>query len=230
MSRASWLGALMMCGVLGCGEQREQAPVDSVTLAAETHTPRRPAGPTSSAPTSGAPTSAPSDAPTAAPVAEADVKALGLSPDGERALRTLLTSPHFGGWAVGAAGSPTPPVVALRTLSKEKEAARALSFVLGHGTLAGQLMALAGLFDADPPTFKRELARYRAMTGEVRLMTSGCDPGGDLVSVAEVLDKKGAAQLTGPDDDLGKWSQRNPKVPLELDLAGGGYTVVMRPR
>lgn len=158
------------------------------------------------------------------------VAALGLTAEGTEALRTLAAAPHFGGWAVGAAGSPTPPVVALRQVVQEKNASKALQLVLRAGTDAAQLMALAGLFDVDPAVFKAELPAYRAKTGTVRLMTAGCDPGGDPTPIGQIVEQQGAVQLNGPTDGLSAWSKRNPNVPIEFDIAGGGYAAVMRPR
>ena len=102
--------------------------------------------------------------------------------------------------------------------------------VFTHGTPEGRLMALAGLFDADPPSFAAALAEARKMKGEVALMTSGCAPGGDMTPIAAIVDDPQAARLTGPDDDLAKWAARNPSASLAFDIAGGGYTAVMRPR
>lgn len=158
------------------------------------------------------------------------MKALALTPEGEASLRTLVAASHFGGWAVGAAGSPTPVVVALRAIVKEKAAVKALELVLDKGTLDGRVMALAGLWDLDQEAFKRGLAKLKDTQGSVRLMTSGCAPGGDPVLLATVLERSDAVRLEGPKDDLSAWSTRNPKKPIELDVVGGGYTAAMRPR
>jgi hypothetical protein len=182
----------------------------------------------SSAPTGSAVTKA--IPPTQPPLLTDDeVRPLRLSPTGETALRELAGEKTFGGWAVGAAGSPTPGVRALRDLSKEKNAAVAFELLLDRATMAGQLMALAGLFDADPAAFAAALPRYRGARGEVDLMESGC--GGPIpTEVATIVESPKAMRLQGPDDNLQKWSQRNPKTPIEFDIAGGGYTAVMRPR
>jgi hypothetical protein len=156
------------------------------------------------------------------------VAELALSPEGAMATQRLSAASHFGGWAVGAAGSPTPPVEDLRVVVREKNAAKALQLVLQHGTPAGQLMALAGLFDVDPALFAKELPAFRSKAGEVRLMTSGCMPGGDPTPIAAVVEAANAVRLSGPTDDLAAWSTRNPGKPIELDISGGGYTAAMR--
>lgn len=161
---------------------------------------------------------------------DATVHALALSPDGEKAVRTLAATKTFGGWAVGAAGSPTPGVAALRVVWKEKNAGKALALVLEKGTLEGRLMALAGLYDVDAATFQKELARFENEKGDAHVLTSGCDPSGEVVPVAKVVRRDGAVLLDGPTDTLSKWSERHPKQPIEFDIAGGGYTSVMRPR
>ncbi len=158
----------------------------------------------------------------------ANVKALGLSSAGESAIATLASAAHFGGWATGAAASPTPVVVALRVLVAEKNAVGALELVLGAGTLAGRAMALAGLWDLDRPAFERGLTQLKAASGSVRVMTSGCAVGGDLVPLSHVLDDPAAVRLEGPGDSLSAWSNRNPGRPMAFDIVGGGYTAVMR--
>src|SRR5262245_18458122 len=45
---------------------------------------------------------------------------LVLSPAGLEALGVLMNATHFGGWAVRAAGTPTPVVSARRTMAKEE--------------------------------------------------------------------------------------------------------------
>lgn len=168
--------------------------------------------------------------PAAAPAAIEVPADLGLTPAGREAAAALAGARHFGGWAVGVAGTPTEPVKAWRVLHAEPRAAEAFAFVLAHGTLAGQVMALAGLWDVDRARFDREVERYRTSTDTVPVMTSGCAPGGDPVKVADLVERAGAVRLDGPKDDLAAWSTRNPGKPIEFDLVGGGYTAALRAR
>ena len=155
---------------------------------------------------------------------------LSLSGAERDALQQLARAPHFGGWAVGVAGTPTKPVAAWRVLLASPRATEAFALVLEHGTLAGQLMALAGLYQADPERFRRELPRYRQRREKVRVMTSGCAPGGDPVIAADLVESPKAVRLEGPDDTLSAWSQRNPTSTLDgFDIVGGGYSAVMKP-
>ena len=154
---------------------------------------------------------------------------LKLSAAAGEAVQTLANSPHFGGWAVGVAGTPTHPVRAWRVLIGEQHAAEALALVLKHGTMAGQLMALAGLYLTDRPRFDREVARYKALDEKVSLMTSGCSAGGDPTRVRDIVETAGAVQLSGPDDSLIEWGKHNPDKAVKFDIIGGGYAAVMRP-
>lgn len=210
---------LVALAVGACG----QPPSDATTAPSP---PGAPAPP-------GAPSTGPSPTPPVVdpPPRPVEIPAdLALSPAGREALQTVVRAPHFGGWAVGAAGSPTQPVTAFRTLLGEARARDAFLFALRHGTLAGQLTALSGLFYVDPARFRSELSRYRSLPGTVRLMTSGCDPGGDLVAASVVVQAPNSVQLTGPDDDLSAWSTRNPGRAIVFDIAGGGYPSVLRGR
>jgi hypothetical protein len=154
---------------------------------------------------------------------------LKLSAAARAAIQTLANAHHFGGWAVGVAGTPTPPVRAWRVLIREPQATEALALVLKHGTMAGQLMALAGLYLSDSARFDREVARYKGLEQKVPLMTSGCMAGGDPTPAGDIVETAGAMKLSGPDDNLIEWGKRNPGKPLKFDIIGGGYAAVMRP-
>src|SRR5262245_28034987 len=75
---------------------------------------------------------------------------LVLTPQGREAVKTLGKAEAFGGLHIGYAGTPSEAVGALRTLIAEANAPAALTVVLDHGSLAGQLMALSGLYFVDP--------------------------------------------------------------------------------
>ncbi len=77
--------------------------------------------------------------------------------------------------------------------------------------------------------FTAALPRYRGMTDKIGLMTSGC-MAPEPRAVAEIVERADAIRLEGPKDDLARWSKRHPKGKIELDIAGGGYSSVMRER
>lgn len=202
--------------VLGCGRTQES--------------PERPPISPGPGPGHSPPTSLPHSPPDSPPPTVEIPAGLVLSAEGRAALQTLSSAPHFGGWAVGAAGTPTPVVASFRTLLAEPNAREAFGFAVSNGSLAGQLTALSGLFFTDPTRFRAELPRFRARRETVPLLTAGCDPSGDVVAVATVVEAPNSVQLSGPDDDLFAWSQRNPNRPIVYDIAGGSYPVVLRGR
>jgi hypothetical protein len=155
------------------------------------------------------------------------VDALKLSREGTVAVRTLLATTVFGGWAVGVAAQPTDGVKALRTIMKERNAIVALGFVRAHAMMAGQLMALAGLYDLDPVAFQAALPTYLKSKGTVRVWESGCMMGPDR-AVADLVRSKNAVQTGGPGKPLPRWQPGKPGASIVFDLAGGGYSAVMR--
>lgn len=166
--------------------------------------------------------------PPRAPVHTAPVAAsLKLSKAGDAAVRTLLDARVFGGWAVGAAAAPTPGVQALRTILKERNAVAALAFVQTHATLAGQLMALAGLYDVDPAAFKAALPAYLSNKEMVRVAETGCMRGPDRTA-ASLVRAPDAVQTGGAGKPLPPWQPKQRGAWMVLDLAGGGYAAAMR--
>ncbi|MFO0555033.1 MAG: hypothetical protein U0271_42035 [Polyangiaceae bacterium] len=153
---------------------------------------------------------------------------LQLTEPGKQAVAKLLVAGHFGGWAVGFAGIPTPEVEALRTVMKTNNAKAALEYVVASGTLAGQLMALAGLWEIDRPTFDALAPRFRTITEKVEVQSSGCDASEGEIEARVILERPDGARLL-PKETLSDWSKRNPNAPLNFDIVGGGYTAVMRP-
>jgi hypothetical protein len=157
------------------------------------------------------------------------IDALKLSRDGAAAVRTLVDTKVFGGWAVGIAGQPTAAVDALRTIMKEQNAVAALGFLRTHATMAGQLMALVGLYDLDPVAFQAALPTYVKSKASVRVWETGCMMGPDR-AVADLVRAKDAVQTGGPGKPLPRWQPKHPGASIVFDLAGGGYSAVMRPR
>lgn len=209
--RLAVLGLLVL-GASGCSGSAAPDPAPQA--------PAPPGTPGPTAPQAPAPPPAPIEIPAS----------LALSPAGREAVQTLARTSYFGGWAVGAAGTPTETVRAWRVVLAEPTATESFVLVLERGTDAGKLMALAGLHRTDRARFDRELPAFRARPGTVSVMTSGCDPGGDPEPIAAVVERPDGVRLSGPDDNLFLWSQRNPGRPIHFDLAGGSYTAVMLPR
>ncbi|MEJ7596458.1 MAG: hypothetical protein WKG01_01005 [Kofleriaceae bacterium] len=157
------------------------------------------------------------------------IDGLKLSRAGTAAVRRLLDPKIFGGWAVGAAAQPTDGVAALRTIMKERNAVAALGFLRMHATMEGQLMALVGLYDLDPVAFHAALPTYLNSKASVRVWETGCMMGPDR-AVADLVRAKGAVQTGGPGMPLPRWQPKHPGQGIVFDLAGGGYSAVMRER
>ena len=173
--------------------------------------------------------------PVASPVPRAPVpdvpipEDLVLTPQGREAVQTLGKAEAFGGLHVGYAGTPAAPVGALRTLIAEANAAGALTVVLDHGSIAGQLMALSGLYFVDPARFAERVEAYRTMTTPVRVLQDGCIQGGDPFPASTLVEDTRAIRLDGPRDTLAAWRHRNPgATELHVDIVGGGYPALLR--
>lgn len=156
---------------------------------------------------------------------------LALTQEARDAVQTLGNAAEFGGWAVGYGGEPLPPVRALRTLLSEPQAADALDVVIEHGTLAGQLMAVSGMYFADHARFEQRLASYRTMRATVPVRANGCLVHAEPTIVAELVQAPGSMAYLGPSDTLEAWSKRNPGTrTLVFDIAGGSYPHELRGR
>jgi len=142
---------------------------------------------------------------------------------------TLGKAEAFGGLHVGYAGTPAPAVDALRTLIAEANAGAALTVVLDHGSIAGQLMALSGLYFVDPARFADRVEAYRTVTTPVRVLQDGCIQGGDPFPASTLVEDTRAIRLDSPRDTLTAWRQRNPgATALYVDIVGGGYPALLR--
>jgi len=156
---------------------------------------------------------------------------LALTTEGRAAVQTLGNASEFGGWAIGYGGQPLPTVAALRTLLAEEQAAEALDVVIAHGTLAGQLMAVSGLYFADHTRFEKRLEPYRSMRDSVPVRVNGCLVHAEPTEVAELVEAKGAMAYLGPNDTLEAWFARNPgSKTVVFDIAGGSYPHELRGR
>jgi len=151
-------------------------------------------------------------------------EALELTTEGRAAVQILGNASEFGGWAVGYGGRPLPAVAALRTLIDDKHAAAALGVVIDHGSLAGQLMAVSGLYFVDRTEFEERLAPYRSMQTTVPVRVNGCLIHAEPTEVAELVEANGAMAYLGPNDTFAAWSARNPGAKtLVFDIVGGAY-------
>jgi hypothetical protein len=151
-----------------------------------------------------------------------------LTERGRNAIQVLGHAPAFGGHAVGYGGDPLPEVVALRALLAEAHSTEALVVVLDHGTLPAQLMALSGLYFADPILFRKRIDAYEKITTMVPRAQEGCDGNPPPSQPANVIVRTpGAIQYQGPHDTLAGYIERN-RIPLPStsppdDIAGGGW-------
>ncbi len=152
---------------------------------------------------------------------------LGLSPQGERALETVISATGYGGTATGAAGTPTPVVAALRTLLREPHAAAAFEFAIDHGTLPGKLTALTGLWSIDRARFDARIAPFKASRELVNVLYDGCMPGGDPTPAGEIVERPNGVRL-GPTESLYDWSVKNPGKAVTFDIVGGGYPLTFK--
>ena len=163
-----------------------------------------------------------------------DLPTAKLTPFSSRtqsAIRLLASTREFGGSAVGVAGLPTPQVVALRELIAAPHAKEALEVVLEHGTVEAQLMALSGLFYADPVGQRERVERFAASEATAAVRHGGCMVGTRDVLVATLVRASGAVRLNGPEDTIYEWGKRQPKgTSIVLDIAGGGYPSMLRGR
>ncbi len=166
---------------------------------------------------------------TAEPIALPDLDAVPVSAAGKKAIEQVARANGFGGTAVGYAGTPTPPIASLRALVTEPKAMDAFLYILRHGTNAGKLLALVGLYRVDRPTFSREVTALRGSKAQVPVLWNGCAPGGDPTAMSEIIEKPGAIRMSDSDDSLAEWSRRNPGAKLELDIVGGGYAASFLP-
>jgi len=153
---------------------------------------------------------------------------LVLTERGRQAIQVLGHATAFGGHAVGYGGDPLPEVVALRVLIGEAHSSEALSIVLDHGTLPGQLMALTGLYFADPAKFRARIDSFEKITTMVPRAQEGCDGEPPESQPANVIVRTpGAMQYQGPHDTFAGYVERNrvrdgSTLPPS-DIAGGGW-------
>ena len=149
-----------------------------------------------------------------------DTRSLMLSPEAEEALHKFGSASLF----------PQHPrllpdeVRWLQIVWREANAGHALWTVLHHGTLVGQLLALAALRDVNEAAYCSALPSFRGRSDHVAVASGRGGP-----TAATIVERPDAVQLAGPADDVWQWSQRNPGRFIELDIAGGGYTSELRP-
>lgn len=149
-----------------------------------------------------------------------------FSAETKEAILTLGNAEHFGGSAVGYGGLPLPEVFALRKLLAEPNAPEALTVVLDQGTIAGQLMALSGLYFADHQAFERRAPAYATLDTPVSVRSDGCIHHDEMVPARTLVRAAGAVQYSGPDDNLEAMVTRNripPNTPIVEDILGGAY-------
>ena len=151
------------------------------------------------------------------------------SAEAREAVQVLGNAEAFGGAAKGYSGLPVPAVHGLRTILAAQSAAELLAVVLEHGTMPAQLMALSGLYYADPAAFARAVPRYASSNEEVRVLEDGCGEEETKARVRDLVRREGAMQMSGPSETFPEWAKRNPDAStLIYDIVGGGYPMSLR--
>jgi hypothetical protein len=154
---------------------------------------------------------------------DAAIATLGLGDALANDVRTLALAREYGGIAVGVGGSPTDEYEAMLRLSAAEGGTKGLLFVIDHGTLEGQLMALTALYEVDRAEFDKLAPRYENRKEGVYMHLTGCGPD-PITSVGQLLETRGAVRLKGPTDTLSAWHKRNPDVVDPFyDIKGGAY-------
>lgn len=143
-----------------------------------------------------------------------------LSSQGIKAYQQVKKAEMFEDAHVGFSGKTPEVVWAFRDLLAEKNADAAFKALLQEATLPGQLYALCGLWFTDPAEFKRQVAHYRAMPGNVKTM-SGCDISEDSIAKFVESQHPKAIRLRGPQDTMKAWWARNRNAEGRSDIAGG---------
>jgi hypothetical protein len=153
-----------------------------------------------------------------------------LSESGQKAFKTLLGAERFENVAIGPAGELSKYVEAYRVLLKEQLRANAFKELLQKATMAGQLYALAGLYDADNAYFQSVVAKYKDSKEKVQSM-DGCLFGISTVGLIVFLDKPNTVRLSSPSQPFSEWKQKaniSKDQGFMIDISGGGYSLFFR--
>lgn len=124
---------------------------------------------------------------------------LRLTPREREAFEYLRTAERLETPSFGIAGLPSYGFVALRILSRSRDADAAYKELIHSGTMPGQLYGLIGVYRSDPLFFATAVRPYVDRPGEI-LVSEGC-----------VIGKQDIAPIVRRRDG-------------QLDIAGGGYT------
>lgn len=108
------------------------------------------------------------------------------------AVATLRSASTFDDVRIGYSGSLSPNVAAFRQVLAGPGAAAAFHDLVEHGTPAGRLYGVAGLYLADRPAFAPAVDRLAATGGDV-MRFQGCEQGQDHVK--SVLRSPGPARI-----------------------------------
>jgi len=153
-----------------------------------------------------------------------------LSDSGQKAFRVLLTANRFEDTYIGYGGELSKYVAAYRVLLAEQMRTEAFRELLQRASTAGQLYALAGLYDADNVYFQSVAAKYKDSASEVDTM-SGCIIAKRTVGEIVFLDQPYTVRLETPLQPFHEW-KRKAKIPPDrgfmIDILGGGYSLMFR--
>ena len=84
-----------------------------------------------------------------------------LTEKGQKAFQTLLSASRFESTLVSRGNRLSEFVAAYRVLLEEEKRVEALKLLLEKATIAGQLYALSGLYDADYNFFLSAVEKYK---------------------------------------------------------------------
>jgi hypothetical protein len=152
-----------------------------------------------------------------------------LTEKGQKAFQTLLSASRFEGVLVGRGLQLSRLVAAYRTLLEEEKRVEALKSLLEKATIAGQLYALCGLYDADYDFFLSAVEKYKVSDQSVDTI-SGCIGRWKQVREIVFLDNPNTARLGSPTQSVEQWREKAGAGVNEvmIDISGGGYPAGFR--
>ncbi|SRR6266568_2711333 len=138
--------------------------------------------------------------------------------------RQLIAASSFKDVAVGLAATTPPEVHAYRALLAASDGVERFHHVLDHGTPAGQLYALCGLFFLDATAFDKEFARLEESRAKVDEQV-GCTV--MRRTVRELLAASSEAPRMSHSGSVQEWHRVGSRASV-LDIPGGSTCYRLR--
>ncbi len=107
-----------------------------------------------------------------------------------------------------------------------------LKVLLDKATIAGQLYALCGLYDADYQFFLTVVEKYKIGDASVKTL-SGCVGREEYVREVVFLDEPNTVRLSSPTQPFNEWREKaklSDREGFRVDISGGGYPMFFRGR